>query len=171
MFLNKIKFNYFLKLDVNFYIDEFNSLLIKGNNGVVYFFLPSFYFLKSNKNNINFCFLNKFYFNIVYKQLFLYLKFFYKVYFLRLKLKGLGYRIKKYNKNLYRFFMGYNHFFYFYVPINLFVWNKKRNLLILSIDKIRINDIYSQLLLLKKLDFFEKTNSFINPKKILFIKK
>jgi hypothetical protein len=28
-----------------------------------------------------------------------------------------------------------------------------------------------QLLLLKKLDFFERTNSFINPKKILYLKK
>jgi hypothetical protein len=83
----------------------------------------------------------------------------------------LGYRIKKYNKNFYRFFMAYNHFFYFYVPKNFFIYNKKRNFLILSMDKIAINNLFLQLLLLKKMDFFERTNSFIIAKKILFLKK
>jgi len=38
-------------------------------------------------------------------------------------------------------------------------------------DKIKLNDIFRELVLLKKLDFFERTNSFIIPRKIIFIKK
>ena len=67
--------------------------------------------------------------------------------------------------------MGYNHYFYFFVPIYIYIFNKKRNFLILSNDKIKINNIFYQFLLLKNLDFYERTKSFINPKKILFLKK
>jgi hypothetical protein len=67
--------------------------------------------------------------------------------------------------------MAYNHFFYLYTPINVYIWNKKRNFLLLSIDNNKLNNLFFQLLLLKKIDFFERTNTFIIPKKILFIKK
>jgi hypothetical protein len=119
--LSKIKFNYFVKLDVKFFLMKYNKFFIKGNNGVIYFMLPNFYFFKNIENRLSFCFLNKYFFNTVFKQISFYLKFFYKFFFVRLKLKGLGYRIKKYDKGLYRFFMGYNHYFYFYTPINIFI--------------------------------------------------
>ena len=166
----KVKFNFFLKLDLSFY-NKLNFIYIKGENGVIFFKLPNYFFYKNINDILSFCFLNKYFFNSFFKQILFFIKIFYKYYFIRLKLKGLGYRIKKYNNDLYRFFMGYNHYFYFFVPVNTYIWNKKRNFLILSIDKIKINDIFNQLLLLKKLDFFERTNSFINPKKILFLKK
>jgi hypothetical protein len=57
------------------------------------------------------------------------------------------------------------------MPKNIFVWTKKRNLLAVSIDKIRLNNVFLSLVLLKKLDFFERTNSFITPNKILYLKK
>jgi hypothetical protein len=36
---------------------------------------------------------------------------------------------------------------------------------------MRLNTVFSNLVLLKKLDFFERTNSFIVPNKVLFLKK
>jgi hypothetical protein len=117
----KLKFNYFLKLDVEFFYSKFYIFYIKGENGVVFFKLPKYFFHKNINNILSFCFLNKYFFNSFYKQILFFLKFFYKFYFIRLKLKGLGYRIKKYNSDLYRFFMGYNHYFYFYVPINTYI--------------------------------------------------
>ena len=164
------KFNYFLSLDIKFFF-RLNYLYINGDNGVIRFVLPKFFFLKNNNNSVSFCFLNKYFYSVVFKQINFYLNFFFKFFFIRLKLKGLGYRVKKYNKDMYRFFMGYNHYFYFYTPRNIFIWKKKRNFLLISIDKVKINNVFNQLLLLKKLDFFERTNSFINPKKILFLKK
>lgn len=120
--LEKIKFNYFVKLNVQFFFEKQKNLFfIKGKTGVIVFSLPNYYFINIINNSFNFCFLNKYFFYTFFKQISFYLKFFFKYYFIRLRLKGLGYRIKKYNKFLYRFFMGYNHFFYFYVPINTYV--------------------------------------------------
>jgi hypothetical protein len=134
--------------------------------------LPRFYYLKLNLGNeLNFLFLDKWFFKTFLKQFFFFYKVFFKFYFFRIKLKGLGYRIRKMTNKLYRFFVAYNHYIFFYVSSNVFVWTKKRNLLALSIDKVKLNNIFYQLLMLKKIDFYEKSNSFIVPKKILFIKK
>lgn len=166
-------FSYLIKIKLNLLLfKKLNLLLIKGKFGIIYLFMPKFYFYKIEKNDkLLFCFLNKYYFYYLLKQFFFIYKIFFKFYYFRLKLKGLGYRIKKITKKIYRFFLAYNHYFYFFVPLNIFIWQKKRNFLILSFDKIKLNNLFNQLILLKKLDFLEKTNSFISPKKILYLKK
>ena len=165
-------FNYLIKIRLNFFLfTKLNILLIKGKFGIIFLYLPKYYFYKLENNKFLFCFLNKYFFYYLLKQFFFIYKKFYKFFYFRLRLKGLGYRIKRMTKKIYRFFLAYNHYFYFFVPIDIYIWQKKRNFLALSIDKIRINNLFNQLLLIKKLDFFERTNSFIVPKKILFLKK
>jgi hypothetical protein len=87
-------------------------------------------------------------------------------------LRGLGYRIKRVSRKIYRFFFAFNHFFYLYVPVNVYIWVKKRYMLAISNNKYKLNNLFHHLLLLKNLDFIKKrTDSFIVPKKIVFIKK
>ena len=170
---HKVILNSFVRANIFFNIFyNLNIIYIKGWEGVVVFHMPTLFFIRSfDKRNFELCFLHKHEYFSFLKQLLLHIRIFYKFFFVKLRLKGLGYRIKKYDKNLYRFFVGYNHYFYFYTPENVYIWHKKRNFLILSIEKVKINNIFMQLLLLKKLDFFERTNSFISYKKILYLKK
>jgi ribosomal protein L6P/L9E len=95
----------------------------------------------------------------------------FRFYFFKLRLRGLGYRIKKITTKLYRFFFAFNHYFYFHISKDIFFKHKKRNLIIFSNNLVKLNDIFSHLLLLKKLDLYERNNTFIISKKILFFKK
>jgi len=116
-------FNFKSFLEFNLFFNKnFNYLLIQSKLYILKISLPNLYFIKINKNNnIYLCFINKYYYSTVFKQLFFYLKFLFKIFFFRIKLKGLGYRIKKINKRVYRFFLAYNHYFYFYAPLNIFI--------------------------------------------------
>jgi len=133
--------------------------------------MPSFYFFKKEKNKIFFIFLNKrLYLNII-KQLINYFNNCVKFYFFKIKLRGLGYTLEKFTSKLYRFFFAYNHYFYFHIPKDIFVKNRKRTFIVMSNNLSKINDIFSHLLLLKKLDLYERNNTFIVPKQIKFFKK
>lgn len=159
----------------NFWVYNINLNFLKKNNifffknifGYIKFYMPSLYFIKNNK----YLFLNKYkYQNFLNSFLFFFNKM-YRFFFFRLRLRGLGYRIKKITKKLYRFFFAFNHFFYFHIPTNIFFKHRRRHLIVFSNNLIKLNDIFSHLLLLKKLDFYERNNTFIISKKILFFKK
>lgn len=172
MKFNLIFNNIFFNDEINFlFLKNKNIFLIKGTYGIILLYLPSYYYYNIINNDLFFIFFSKYKFFSFIKQIYFFYKFFYKIFFFRIKLKGLGFRIKQITKKIYRFFMGYNHYFYFYVPKNIFIWSKKRNLLAVSIDKIKLNDLFAQLLLIKKIDFYERTKTFIIPNKIYFIKK
>jgi len=83
----------------------------------------------------------------------------------------LGFKIRKYRKDVYRFFFGLKHFFYLYVPVGLIFKLKRRKFIVLSDDLAKLNNFFYQLLFLKKMDFYEKNNTFIRPNKIMYIKK
>jgi len=148
-----------------------NKFFFKGFYGVYNLFLPSFYFFKEIKNYFILNFLNKINFLKFNKQFLFAVNSYKIIYFFRIKLKGLGYRIKKITLKIYRFFLAFNHYFYFFSPKFMSVFSKKRNLLVISLNKILLNDVLHKFFSLKKLDFYERTNSFIIPHKILFLKK
>jgi hypothetical protein len=134
-------------------------------------FLPSFYFYLISHNNINFIYLKRVsYFNVL-RHLLNNFGTYNKFFFFRIRLRGLGYKLEKYATKLYRFFFAYNHYFYFHVPTDIFIKNRKRTLLAFSNSKSKLNDVFSHLLLLKKLDLYERNNSFIVSKQIKFFKK
>src|SRR6185295_2886285 len=109
-----VLFNYLIKIKLDFFLfSKLNILLIKGRFGIIFLYLPKYYFYKLNNNKFLFCFLNKYFFYSLLKQFFFIYKIFYKFYYFRLRLKGLGYRIKRMTKKIYRFFLAYNHYFIF----------------------------------------------------------
>jgi len=148
-----------------------NILYLYNKYSIIKIFLPSFYFYKNDGKHFNFIYLNKFFFTNITRQLLNYFSIYAKFYFFKLRLRGLGYKLKKYAIKLYRFFFAYNHYFYFHVPKDIFVKNRKRTLLVFGNNKAKLNDIFSHLLLLKKLDLYDRNNSFIVSRQIKFFKK
>jgi ribosomal protein L6P/L9E len=94
-----------------------------------------------------------------------------RIFYFRLKLRGLGYRIKKIARFFFRFFFARNHFYYFHLPAGVYIKQRFRTLFIVSSNKARLNDLFNQLLILRKMDMYEKTNSFVVKNKIFFLKK
>jgi len=94
-----------------------------------------------------------------------------KFFFFKLRLKGLGYIIKKVTSRFLRFFFAKNHFFHFYVPYVFYIKVRRRNIFIFSYHKVLLNDLFHHFMLLKKIDLYEKTKSFVSINKILFLKK
>src|SRR5579872_7514993 len=102
---NKLILNLALYKEFDLLINQkLNILFIKGNNGVVCLYLPKISFIKMSSNKIRLLFYSKEKFFSVLKQfLFLY-KLLFKFFFFRIRLRGLGYRIKKISKKIYKFF-------------------------------------------------------------------
>lgn len=169
MFLNK-KFIVNLRSDLFLFLNK-NIFLFIGPFGYIRFYLYNFFFWKRRKNGFSFIFFNR--------QIYVsFLKYFIYVhrhvstlFFFKLRLRGLGFRIKKLTSGLFKFFLARNHFYYFYIPINMYIKNRRRHFYVLSFNKSQLNDIFSKLLLLKKMDFYNRGNSFIMKNKILFLKK
>jgi hypothetical protein len=167
-----IKIKNFQIFDTNFrFLKKNNIVILRNLLGFLKIRMSSYFYFKSEANKFYFLFVNK----KLYKKFLMNFLFFFNVYFrfffFKLKLRGLGYRIKKFTKNLYRFFFAFNHYFYFHISKDLFVKHRKRNLIIFSNNLAKLNDVFSHLLILKKLDFYERNNTFIISKKILFFKK
>lgn len=153
------------------FLPKINLLIL--NNSIIFIkiYLSKIYFYKNEINKLAFLFLNKYNYITILKQFLYFYKNYFKFYFFKVRLRGLGYRIRRMTKNLYRFFFGINHYFYLHWIPDIFLKHYRRNLIVISHNKIKLNDIFAHLLLLKKLDFYERNNSFIISKKILFLKK
>ena len=166
----KLSIKFFLDggLDL-FYSKPTNKMFLRHKYGTGILYMPNYFFMKPN--TFSFLFLDKYAFFTFWKQLFNLYSILRRVFFFRLKLKGLGYRIRKTTRRLYRFFFAFRHFYYLHLPHGIFAKHKKRLIVFFSNNKQKLNDIFAHLLLLKKMDFYSKTKSFIIPNKVLFIKK
>jgi hypothetical protein len=169
--LNYRKKFYILNKSFDFWFNVKKSLvLIKGYYGIISLRLPSYYFIKNNNNLVSFLFLNRFFFMSFIKHFFYTYNRLFLIYFIRLKIKGLGYRIRKVSNNLYYFFFNYTNMFYFNIPNNIMVkWYKKR-LILLSNDFFMLKLIFSHILLLKKLGPY-RLRGLRYPRQIILLKK
>src|SRR5947209_6726076 len=75
--------------------------------------LPSYYFYSLKNNYIKLLFLKKFFYISFVKHFFMLLKKISYIFSVRLRVKGLGYRIRKISNYLYYFFFNYTNMFYF----------------------------------------------------------
>lgn len=164
----KYRKNKFLILNSYYeFFENKNIFVFKNILGIIKFYISSYFFFKKN----TFLFLKEEFFLKFLNNFFYFYNKFFRFYFFKLRLRGLGYRIKKITNKLYRFFFAFNHYFYFHISKDIFFKHRRRNLIIFSHNLIKLNDIFSNLLLLKKLDFYERNNTFIISRKILFFKK
>ena len=149
--------------------DSKNSLLWLSNN---FFFesiiLPSFYFFLLKKG-IKFLFTTKFFFNSFFSNFKrAYFNLFY-FNFLKLKIKGLGYRGKKIYNKFFKFFFSSTNFFYFYVPKSIFFRVKKKQILCVSNDYKTLKIIFHHMFLLNKISVY-RVRGLTQPKQIINLK-
>ena len=164
----KFLISFFVEIEIFFFS---NKIYLKFFDKIYIIILPFFFYIKKINNGFSFLFNSKYLYKTFLSNI---LNVFFKyrvVYYFRLRLKGLGFKIRKYMKDLYRFFFGLKHFFYLYVPIGLIFKLRRRKFIVLSDDLVKLNNFFNQLLFLKKMDFYEKNNTFIRPSKIMYIKK
>jgi hypothetical protein len=157
------------KTDI-FFNKKYNIFFIKNILGIIYFFLPSYFFFKNKNEKISFLFLKKFFFKSFISHFFTTYTHLNYIYILRLKIKGLGYQIYKISNKLYSFHYHHINFFYLFIPLNLIIhWFKKRVILI-SNNLIQLKMIFKSILILKKLGPYRLLGIRF-PRQIFYLKK
>jgi hypothetical protein len=119
---NKFKYKSILlnnKFKFFFYKNSFLFLL--GFFGIIVLNLSSFYFFKFKNNYLYLLFLNKFFYLSFIKHFKNNYNYLFNIFSIRLKIKGLGYRIRKITKNLYYFFFNYTNMYYLNLPNNILI--------------------------------------------------
>ena len=149
-----------------------NVLYINTRFGPRKFFMPNYFFFKNEEHGIRLIFNDYNKYNLVFRQLVRIFAHSFRIFFFKLKLRGLGYKvISGLRRKVIKFFFAYNHFFYLHVPKDIFFKKIKRKFFFYSNNLSILNDIFAKLLKIKKMDFYERANTFIVPRKILYIKK
>lgn len=163
--------NFLLKKGVNvFFFPNRSVFLLKGYSGLFLIKMPSYYFYSiTNSNSFKFLFIDKFRFNLFFKNLINKLIYLSKIFFFRIRIKGLGYRIRKISTNLFRFFFTSTNFFYFHVPSNVLVKYKMRKMILLTNDKPVLKTLIAHLLMLKKIIPYFLRGVF-SPRNIIVLK-
>jgi hypothetical protein len=171
-------FNFFFYRNIQiFFFKKTNKIFLQEKNLIIRIFFVNLFFFKNlsvNYLNINFLFIElKKYFSF-FKNIWNVYNTIKNLYFFRLKLRGLGFVLKRYSKFLFSFLMAVNHFYYFFVPDFVFLKKKKKHIICLSIDNIRLNILFWHLLFIKKHNVYVRTkklNGFIKNNFIRFIRK
>lgn len=124
-FKSRIIFNKF----INFFYDFFsNFFFVKLYNYALFFKMPSFFFFRRG----NFYFFKKIFLTSFLSHLTTTISFFFSFFFVRFKMRGIGYRVKHITKNIIRFFIGTTNFYYFVSPEDLYIRARRRKLLLVS---------------------------------------
>jgi hypothetical protein len=76
------------------------------------------------------------------------------VYFIKLKLRGLGYRVRELYENCYYFFFNYTNFFYIFMPAKSLIKSYRKRILLVSSSWFLLKLITAHILLLKKLGIY-----------------
>lgn len=162
----------YLNKHINIFFAKKNFILnIKGFYNIIIYKLPSFFFYNLKfKKSLKIIFLKKDYFINLFKYIINISKNLINIYCIYLRIKGLGYRIRKITNKLYYFFFNYTNMYYFYLPKNILLkWLKKKILLISNnINKLKV--IFTHLLILKNIGVYRLRGLRYN-KQIIFIKK
>jgi len=106
------------------------------------FYLPNFFFVKETFNLIKIIFIQKLYYFSFLKNFFFNYLYSKSIYFFRLKLKGLGFFVKRLSKSFLCFFLALNHYFYFNVAQFVYLKKKKRHFMFISYNKDKLNLIF-----------------------------
>lgn len=132
MFNTVYKTNIFGK-DINlFHSPNLSSFLLKNIIGTVAVKMPSLYYYIKEKIKISFLFTNKFFYKSFIKHIFTNYNTLIRFYFIKLKIRGLGYHIRRISENFYYFFFNYTNFYYFYAPLCIKVIVKKKRMILIS---------------------------------------
>jgi len=155
---------------IELFFSEVKSLFfVRGLLGCFVLKFPSFFFYKLAKNNFSFVFLNRFFYFAILKHFQVFYKRLFFFSYIKFKIKGLGYRIRKITNSLYRFFFGHTNFFYFHIPANVIAKARKRKFILLSNDVFLLKLIFAHMLLLKRISVY-RIRGLVYPRYIVILK-
>lgn len=150
------------------YIAKAKSLFFfKGLGNVLVLRVPSFFFFKLNTQGLSLAFTKSFFFKNFLWQFFFRLEQTY--FFLRLKVRGLGYRIKSITPIFFRFFIGTTNLYFFHAPLDMYVRVRRRRMLLVSRNVHLLHLVFSHLLLLKTIIPYQLRGIFY-PKQLILMK-
>lgn len=170
---SKLLSRIYLDGDLDFYLDIHSSIFfMKNNYGILKIHMPKYFFFKFNerKDVIKLLFTNKFFFKTFLSLFKNNLKTLADFHFFRLRLRGLGFRLRKIGGNILRVFFGLNHHVYLFIPYKVLLRRRGRNLIVASNDKVVLKDFFVSLLLLRRFDFYTRTGGFREKNRIYFLK-
>ena len=155
--------------EFKYYIDFSKRVMYIKNLSEIYILkLPSIYFLNIY-NYIKILFTNFYFFKSFINFIKNSYKKFFSFYFFKLKLKGLGYRIRLLSRFLVKIFYNRSNYYYMHIPSNIIFKYRTRNLFFLSSNYITLKLSMLNLLLLKKYLVY-RLNGLIYIRQIILMK-
>jgi len=97
--------------------------------------LPKFFYKKINDKLVSLLFTKEVFFNFFIKKLLLIGKSFFSIFLLKVRIKGLGYRMRTVSSSLIQLFFVHKNFIYFYVPSRILVNARKKKMIFISTDR------------------------------------
>lgn len=158
----------FLRFDFDFFFFESGSLFfVKDMFGVLVFRLSYVYFFRKVNGCLSFFFLSSFLFSNFLVNFF---KFYNKAFFFfKLKVRGLGYRVRLLTYYIAKIFIGFSNYIYFHCPNNVLMRVRRRRLLLVSNEIFVLKLIVFKLLSLKILTPYGLRGVFF-PRQVLLLK-
>jgi len=146
-----------------------SSFFVLSDNGYLILKLPQIYYEKRYAEKLSLIFLSYYHFQsllksiiTVYDRLCLY-------YFSRLRLKGLGYRIKYISESLYKFYFVFVNFYYLHIPLSIIFKKRGKILIFFSSNFWVLQTLLSKLVLLKATIPYIKSG-LLFPKSIVILR-
>lgn len=154
----------------NFYfLKNKNYIILKNKSRFFFLKIPYIYFFKKEEKFISFLFYNYFCYISFFRHILQMYNKLCSFYYLRLKLKGLGYRIVHISKYLVKIFFNRSNFFYIHLPQTILFKYKIRRLFFLSTKLVDLRLFMIYLLLLKKYIVYRLSGLFY-PRQIILLK-
>ena len=131
--------------------------------------IPSLFFYKKEKKNINFLFINFFFFLSFIKLISTFYNKLFKFFFFILKLKGLGFRIRQLSKYLIKIFFNRSNYYYMHISNNIIFKYRTRRLFFFGISYIHLYLSLLNLIYLKE-HLIYTISGILYPHKIMILK-
>lgn len=152
---------------INFHFSSSSYVYVSGPLGTISIILPYTFNLKSS--------LNKRFFKISLVRHFLSnLRFLvFSVmsgYHVFIDLVGLGYRLKKITKVVYRFYVGQSHYVYVHLPSDVLLFAYLNKIILFSIYADKLFSLFTSIMLLRKLNSY-KLRGLMRPGQIIVLKE
>jgi ribosomal protein L6P/L9E len=144
-------------------------LILSGKYGTASFYLPKEYYYQENDKCVKFLFNSKYNYISCLKHLAFIINSINIIYFTKLRLKGLGYKFKRFCSHLYRFYFTKTNFIYFHLPQNIIIKARKKKIIMLSCNYQKLRMLFVLILMLKKTGPYNR-RGFTYPRRMVFLK-
>lgn len=100
-----------------------------------------------------------------FRRLITYTSWLHRVFFLRFRIRGLGYRFRRITPFLFRFFFTRTNYIYFHRPATVHLFFRKRRIILLSDHKEQLHTVFSHILRLHRAGPYNR-RGFMFPRRV-----